>query len=40
MAAKAFKQGQKVWITANNKAEGCAPLSLLELAREIAKLLA
>lgn len=40
MAAKAFKQGQKVWITANNKAEGCAPLSLLELARDIAKLLA
>jgi uncharacterized protein YecE (DUF72 family) len=40
MAADAFKAGQKVWITANNKAEGSAPLSLLKLAEEIAKLLA
>lgn len=40
MAARAFKGGQKVWITANNKAEGCAPLSVLELAREIARNLA
>jgi len=40
MAARAFKAGQKVWITANNKAEGCAPLSVLELAREIARNLA
>ena len=40
MAARAFKAGQKVWITANNKAEGCAPLSVLELAREIARDLA
>lgn len=40
MAARAFKGGQKVWITANNKAEGCAPLSVLELAREIAQNLA
>jgi uncharacterized protein YecE (DUF72 family) len=39
MAAAAFKAGQKVWITANNKAEGSAPLSLLKLAEEIAKLL-
>lgn len=37
MAAAAFKAGRKVWITANNKAEGSAPLSVLELAREIAK---
>jgi uncharacterized protein YecE (DUF72 family) len=37
MAATAFKAGRKVWITANNKAEGSAPLSVLELAREIAK---
>lgn len=37
MAADAFKAGQKVWITANNKAEGSAPLSLLKLAEEIAK---
>ena len=36
MAAAAFKAGRKVWITANNKAEGSAPLSVLELAREIA----
>jgi uncharacterized protein YecE (DUF72 family) len=40
MAADAFKAGQKVWITANNKAEGSAPLSLLKLAEEIAKLIA
>jgi uncharacterized protein YecE (DUF72 family) len=40
MAAEAFKAGQKVWITANNKAEGSAPLSLLKLAEEIAKLVA
>jgi len=38
MAAAAFKGGRKVWITANNKAEGCAPLSLLKLAREIAEI--
>jgi hypothetical protein len=37
MAADAFKAKQKVWITANNKAEGSAPLSLLKLADEIAK---
>lgn len=36
MAATAFRAGRKVWITANNKAEGSAPLSVLELAREIA----
>lgn len=36
MAAAAYKARRKVWITANNKAEGSAPLSLLELAREIA----
>jgi len=35
MAAKAFKGGRKVWITANNKAEGSAPLSLVKLAEEI-----
>jgi len=35
MAADAFKAGQKVWITANNKAEGSAPLSLLNLAEEV-----
>lgn len=40
MAAEAVKAGQKVWITANNKAEGCAPLSLLKLAQEIARELA
>jgi uncharacterized protein YecE (DUF72 family) len=40
MAARAFKAGRKVWITANNKAEGSAPLSLLKLAEEIAAVLA
>jgi hypothetical protein len=40
MATDAFKAGRKVWITANNKAEGSAPLSLVKLAEEIAKLLA
>ena len=40
MAADAFKAKQKVWITANNKAEGSAPLSLLKLAQEIAQILA
>jgi uncharacterized protein YecE (DUF72 family) len=39
MAAAAFKAGRKVWITANNKAEGSAPLSLLKLAQEIAEIL-
>lgn len=37
MAADAFRAKQKVWITANNKAEGSAPLSLLKLAQEIAQ---
>ena len=37
MAADAFRARRGVWITANNKAEGCAPLSLLRLAEEIAK---
>jgi uncharacterized protein YecE (DUF72 family) len=36
MAARVFKAGRKVWITANNKAEGSAPLSLAKLAEEIA----
>jgi uncharacterized protein YecE (DUF72 family) len=36
LAARAFKAGRQVWITANNKAEGSAPLSLLKLAEEIA----
>jgi uncharacterized protein YecE (DUF72 family) len=37
MAARAFKAGRKVWITANNKAEGSGPLTVLKLAREIAR---
>jgi len=36
MAARAFRAGRKVWVTANNKAEGSAPLSLVKLAEEIA----
>ncbi len=39
MAAAACKAGRKVWITANNKAEGSAPLSLLKLAEEIAQII-
>lgn len=39
MAADAFKAKRRVWITANNKAEGSAPLSLLKLAEEIARAL-
>jgi uncharacterized protein YecE (DUF72 family) len=39
MAAAAFRAGRKVWIAANNKAEGSAPLSLLKLAEEIAAVL-
>jgi uncharacterized protein YecE (DUF72 family) len=39
MAADAFKSGRRVWITANNKAEGSAPLSLLKLAEEISRAL-
>jgi uncharacterized protein YecE (DUF72 family) len=39
IAADAFKAGGRVWITANNKAEGSAPLSLLKLAGEIAEAL-
>jgi len=40
MANQAFKAGRRVWITANNKAEGSAPLSLLKLSEEIASQLA
>ena len=40
LAADVFRAGQKVWITANNKAEGSAPLSLLKLAEEIARAMA
>ncbi len=40
MVANAFKAKRKIWVTANNKAEGSAPLSLVKLAEEIAKLLA
>lgn len=37
MAVRAFKAKRRVWITANNKAEGSAPLSLLKLAEEIGQ---
>lgn len=33
---RALAAGRTVYVTANNKAEGCAPLTLIELAREIA----
>ena len=39
MAADAFKAGRRVWITANNKAEGSAPLTVLKLAEEIAQVM-
>ena len=39
MAARAFRAKRRVWITANNKAEGSAPLSVLRLAEEIAQIL-
>jgi len=37
MVVGAYKARRKVWVTANNKAEGSAPLSLLKLAEEIAQ---
>jgi uncharacterized protein YecE (DUF72 family) len=37
LAAEAFKARRRVWITANNKAEGSAPLSLVKLAEEISR---
>ena len=40
LAAAAFKAKRRVWITANNKAEGSAPLSVLKLSEEIAVALA
>jgi hypothetical protein len=40
MVVGAYKARRKVWVTANNKAEGSAPLSLLKLAQEIAAALA
>jgi uncharacterized protein YecE (DUF72 family) len=40
MAARTFAAGRRVWITANNKAEGSAPLSLVKLSGEIAAALA
>lgn len=36
LAAEAFRAGRRVWITANNKAEGSAPLSVLKLAEEVS----
>lgn len=39
LAVDTFRSGQPVWITANNKAEGSAPLTLLRLAEEIARIL-
>jgi uncharacterized protein YecE (DUF72 family) len=40
MAVATVQAGRKVWIAANNKAEGSAPLSLLKLAQEIARTMA
>jgi uncharacterized protein YecE (DUF72 family) len=40
MVVGAHKARRKVWIAANNKAEGSAPLTLLKLAQEIERVLA
>ncbi len=40
LAAAAFKAKRRVWITANNKAEGSAPLSVLRLSEAIEAALA
>jgi uncharacterized protein YecE (DUF72 family) len=40
MVVGAYKARRKIWVTANNKAEGSAPLSLLKLAQEAAQALA
>lgn len=39
LVARALKAGRTVYVTANNKAEGCAPLSLKALADEVTQLL-
>ena len=39
LAVESIRAGQPVTVIANNKAEGSAPLTLLELAREIAAIL-
>jgi uncharacterized protein YecE (DUF72 family) len=39
LAARAIGAGEPAWIVANNKAEGCAPLSLLRLWDAISALL-
>lgn len=36
MIARALDAGRQVYVTVNNKAEGCAPLSLLSLLAELA----
>jgi hypothetical protein len=32
-----LRAGHRVWITINNKAEGCAPASVVALARALAR---
>jgi uncharacterized protein YecE (DUF72 family) len=39
LIARALKAGRKVYATANNKAEGCAPLSLSALLDEVLRVL-
>ena len=31
----ALKSGQKSYVVTNNKAEGCAPLTMIEIARDL-----
>ena len=38
LISNAIDEGLPVWVIVNNKAEGCAPLSIAELARAIARL--
>ncbi len=38
MIARALEAGRQVYVTVNNKAEGCAPLSLLNLLAELHKI--
>lgn len=38
LARRALEAGREVYMTANNKAEGCAPLSMLHLLEELSSL--
>ena len=40
LVAEAMTRGRRVWVLANNKAEGSAPLTLLEIAKRVVRALA